>query len=157
MTAKMDTGLKKADRADIAVELKKVLADSFALYLKTHGYHWNVRGPQFFGLHNMLEQQYREQWAALDEIAERIRSLDETVPQGFATFGNQTSIKDGDPEKASPAMIEELVSDHGTVIATLRKAIETADEAGDEATADLLTQRLAAHEKTAWMLRATTQ
>ena len=152
MTAKMDTGLKKADRADIAVELKKVLADSFALYLKTHGYHWNVRGPQFFGLHNMLEQQYREQWAALDEIAERIRALGEFAPM---TFGNLTSIKDGDPEKGSDAMLTELMGDHETLIATCRGAIETADQAGDEATADLLTQRLAAHEKAAWMLRST--
>lgn len=157
MTAKMDTGLKKADRTDIVAELKKVLADSFALYLKTHGYHWNVRGPQFFGLHNMLEEQYREIWAALDEIAERMRALGELAPQGFTAFANHTGIKDGDPEKDAIAMVAELVADHGTVIATLRAALDVADEAGDEATVDLLTQRLASHEKTAWMLRATTQ
>lgn len=157
MTAKMDIGLKKAERTDIVEELKKVLADSFAIYLKTHGYHWNVRGPQFFSLHNMLEEQYREIWAALDEIAERMRALGELAPQGFAAFANHTGIKDGDAEKDAKAMIEELVGDHGTVIATLRAALEVADQAGDEATVDLLTQRLAAHEKTAWMLRASSQ
>ena len=157
MTAKMDTGLKKADRTDIVAELKKVLADSFAVYLKTHGYHWNVRGPQFFGLHKMPEQQYRDMWAALDEIAERMRALGELAPQGFAAFANHTGVKDGDPEKDALGMVEELVGDHGTLIATLRGALEVADEAGDEATVDLLTQRLAFHEKTAWMLRATSQ
>ena len=157
MTAKMDTGLKKADRTDIVAELKKVLADSFAVYLKTHGYHWNVRGPQFFGLHNMLEQQYRDMWAALDEIAERMRALGELAPQGCAAFANHTGVKDGDPEKDALGMVEELVGDHGTLIATLRGALEVAVEAGDEATVDLLTQRLAFHEKTAWMLRATSQ
>lgn len=154
MTATIDTGLDKKERADVARELTKVLADSFAVYQKTHGYHWNVRGPEFFSLHNLLEQQYREIWAALDEIAERIRALGELAPQSGTAYANLTAIKDGDPEKEAPEMLKELVKDHGTLIATARAALDAADEAGDEATVDLLTQRLAAHEKAAWMLRS---
>lgn len=155
MTATIDTGLTKAERSDVAQELTKVLADSFAVYLKTHGYHWNVRGPEFFSFHNLLEQQYRDIWAALDEIAERIRALGVLAPQSFSGFGNLTSIKDGDPEKEATAMLKELLKDHETLIATARQAFDAADAAGDEASADLMTQRLAAHEKFAWMLRST--
>ena len=155
MTATIDTGLSKTERTDVAQELTKVLADSFAVYLKTHGYHWNVRGPEFFSFHNLLEQQYRDIWAALDEIAERIRALGVLAPQSFSGFGNLTSIKDGDPEKEATAMLKELLKDHETLIATARTAFEAADKAGDEASADLMTQRLAAHEKFAWMLRST--
>src|SRR5690606_3817546 len=150
----IDTGLKPKERADVARELSKVLADSYALYLKTHGYHWNVRGPEFFSLHNLLEEQYREIWAALDEIAERIRALGELAPQSASAFANLTSIKDGDPEKDSAAMLKELIKDHGVVIATARAALDAADEVGDEASVDLMTVRLAAHEKAAWMLRS---
>lgn len=155
MTATIDTGLSKAERTGVAQELTKVLADSFAVYLKTHGYHWNVRGPEFFSFHNLLEQQYRDIWAALDELAERIRAVGVLAPQSFSGFGNLTSIKDGDPEKEATAMLKELMQDHETLIATTRKALQVADEAGDEASADLMTQRLAAHEKFAWMLRST--
>jgi len=155
MTATIDTGLSKASRSDVAEALTKVLADSFAVYLKTHGYHWNVRGPEFFGFHNLLEQQYRDIWAALDEIAERIRALGVLAPQSFSGFGNLTSIKDGDPEKDALPMLKELMQDHETLIATARAAFEVAQDAGDEASADLVTQRLAAHEKFAWMLRST--
>ena len=155
MTATIDTGFTKAERTDVAHELTKVLADSFAVYLKTHGYHWNVRGPEFFTYHNLLEQQYTDMWNALDDIAERIRALGVIAPQGYATFANLTSIKDGDPEKDAPAMLKELKKDHETLIATARAGIDVADEASDEATVDLLTQRLAAHEKFAWMLRST--
>ena len=155
MTATIDTGLTKTERTDVAQELTKVLADSFAVYLKTHGYHWNVRGPEFFSFHNLLEQQYRDIWAALDEIAERIRALGVLAPQSFSGFGNLTSIKDGDPEKEATAMLKELLKDHETLIATAREAFDAADAAGDEASADLMTQRLAAHEKFAWMLRST--
>lgn len=155
MNANIDTGLSKSDRKDVAEELTKVLADSFAVYLKTHGYHWNVRGPEFFSFHNLLEQQYRDIWDALDEIAERIRALGVLAPQSSSAFGNLTSIKDGDPETEATAMLKELMQDHETLIATVRIALDTASEAGDEASADLMTQRLAAHEKFAWMLRST--
>lgn len=155
MTATIDTGLTKAERSDVVQELSKVLADSFALYLKTHGYHWNVRGPEFFSYHTLLEVQYRELWAALDDIAERIRALGEFAPQAQSTFANLTSIKDGDPEKDAPTMLKELMKDHETVIATCRAALTVADDDGDDVSVDLLTQRLAAHEKSAWMLRST--
>jgi starvation-inducible DNA-binding protein len=154
MTATIDTGLGASERTTVAGELTKVLADAYAVYLKTHGYHWNVRGPEFFSLHNLLEQQYRDIWGALDDVAERIRALGELAPQGYATFANLTSIKDGDPEKDAEGMLQELIRDHGVVIATMRAALETADAEGDDVTVDLLTQRLAAHEKFAWMLRA---
>ena len=150
----IDTGLKSKERADVARELSKALADSYALYLKTHGYHWNVRGPEFFSLHNLLEEQYREIWAALDDIAERIRALGELAPQSTSAFANLTSIKDGDPEKDASEMLKELIKDHGVVISTARAALDAADEVGDEASVDLMTQRLAAHEKAAWMLRS---
>src|SRR5690606_28237127 len=143
----IDTGLKPKERADVARELSKVLADSYALYLKTHGYHWNVRGPEFYSLHNLLEEQYREIWEALDVIAERIRALGKFAPQGYATFANLTSIKDGDAEQDAPAMLKELMKDHETLIAT--------EGEGDDVSVDLLTARLAEHEKAAWMLRAT--
>lgn len=155
MADALNTGLSAQQRADIAASLNKVLADSYALYLKTHGYHWNVRGPNFQSLHVLLEGQYQEEWAALDDIAERIRALGQLAPMGYGAFGNLTSLKDGDPENGWEAMLGELLSDNETVIRTLRDAFPVADEAGDEATADLLTQRLQAHEKHAWMIRAT--
>lgn len=155
MTATIHTGLTKAERSEVVQELSKVLADSFAIYLKTHGYHWNVRGAEFFSYHSLLEQQYREIWDALDEIAERIRALGEFAPQAHSTFANLTAIKDGDPDKDAPAMLTELMKDHETVIATCRAALKAADDDGDDVSVDLLTQRLAAHEKAAWMLRST--
>lgn len=153
--ATIDTGLTRAERTHVTGELSKVLADSFAIYLKTHGYHWNVRGPEFFTYHNLLEQQYRDIWTALDEIAERIRALGEFAPQSHSALGNLTSIRDGDPEKDASSMLTELMKDHETVIATCRVALTAADDDGDDVSVDLLTRRLAAHEKFAWMLRST--
>lgn len=155
MADTLNTGLSAKQRADIAASLNKVLADSYALYLKTHGYHWNVRGPNFQSLHVLLEGQYQEEWAALDDIAERIRALGELAPMGYGAFGNLSSLKDGNPENEWEAMLSELKADNETVIRTLREAFPVADDAGDEATADLLTQRLQAHEKHAWMIRST--
>ena len=154
MTATIDTGLDSDDRTEVSRELTKVLADAYAVYLKTHGYHWNVRGPEFFTYHNLLEQQYRDMWEALDDIAERIRALGEFAPQGYSTFANLTSIKDGDPEKDAQQMLEELMRDHETVIATARAAVEIGEAADDGASVDLLNARLAAHEQHAWMLRS---
>jgi starvation-inducible DNA-binding protein len=155
MTVAINTGLTKAERTGVAAELTKVLADSHAVYQKTHGYHWNVRGPEFFTIHTLLEQQYRDIWEALDEIAERIRALGELAPQGASAFANLTSIKEGDPELDAMAMLKELMKDHETLIATSRAALKVADDDGDDVTVDLLTQRMAAHEKFAWMLRST--
>ena len=139
----------------VAHELSKVLADSFTIYQKTHGYHWNVRGPNFRGLHLLLEEQYNEIWTAIDEIAERIRALDEYAPMGHGALGNLTSIKDGDPTLASADMLKDLIDGHATTVATLKKAAEIADKAGDISTNDLCTQRITAHEKHIWMLRST--
>lgn len=154
MTDKIDTGLNKAERTDVAGHLTKVLADSYAVYLKTHGYHWNVRGAEFFSIHGLLELQYREVWDALDTIAERIRALGVLAPMGGGAFANLTSIKDGDPEKDSQSMLKELVKDNETLIATARVALDAAEKDGDDVSVDLMTQRLAAHEKAAWMLRS---
>jgi starvation-inducible DNA-binding protein len=155
MASKIDIGLSAEDRGAIAAGLVKLLADTYSLYHKTHGYHWNVRGPNFAALHTLMEGQYQEIWAATDTIAERIRAVGELAPQGYAAFANLTGIKDGDPEKSWDEMIAELKADNETVIATARAAFPAAEQAGDQATADLLTQRLLAHEKHAWMLRAT--
>ena len=151
----VNTGPSAKDRKTVAEGLSKLLADSYAVYLKTHGYHWNVRGPNFSQLHSLFMAQYTEMWTAIDEVAERIRALGELAPQGYGAFGNLSAIKDGDPEKEAVDMLKELMQDHETLIATTRKALDTASEAGDEASADLMTQRLAAHEKFAWMLRST--
>jgi starvation-inducible DNA-binding protein len=155
MTTKIDTGITAGDRKSVSESLSKALADSYAVYLKTHGYHWNVRGPNFSAYHVLFMDQYTEMWAALDEIAERIRALGQLAPQGYTAFANLTSIRDGDPEQDAEGMIRELMRDHETVCATARDVLDLADEAGDEVTVDLMTQRLAAHEKHAWMLRAT--
>src|ERR1700722_3933345 len=155
MNVKIDIGISSEDRHAVAVGLSKVLGDTYALYLKTHGYHWNVRGPTFQSLHLLFEGQYQEEWAALDVIAERIRSVGELVPQGYAAFGNLTTIRDGDSAKNSDAMVAELMDDNQTVLATIRDAFRVAESAGDEATMDLLNARTAAHAKHAWMLRAT--
>lgn len=149
------TDLPSNRLSNVADALNVILADSYALYLKTHGYHWNVRGPNFQSLHVLLEGQYTEEWTALDAIAERIRALGELAPQGYAAFGNLSSIKDGNPENDWEAMLKELLADNETVIRTLRDSCPVAEDAGDEATADLFTQRLQAHEKHAWMLRST--
>jgi len=155
MTVKIDIGLSNEDRHAVAVGLSKVLGDSYALYLKTHGYHWNVRGPTFQSLHILFEGQYQEVWAAVDVIAERIRAVGELVPQGYAAFGNLTTIKDGDSSKDCDAMVAELMEDNQTVLATIREAFRVAESARDEATMDLLNARSDAHAKHAWMLRAT--
>ena len=157
MTATIDTGLTKAERSDVAQELSKVLADSFALYMKTHGYHWNVRGPEFFSYHTLLEEQYREVWGALDEIAERIRALGFPAPGSYAEFVKLSSIREETGSGGVPgwqAMVRQLVEGNEAVCRTARKVLDVADDADDEPTEDLLVQRLQIHEKYAWMLRS---
>ena len=139
----------------VAHELSKVLADSFTIYQKTHGYHWNVKGPTFRGLHLLFEEQYNEIWTSIDEIAERIRALGQPAPMGVAALGNLTSIKDGDPSLSAEDMLKDLANDHATVVATLKGAVKAAEDAGDVSTADLCTTRLTAHEKHLWMIKAT--
>ncbi|WP_374573267.1 Dps family protein [Phenylobacterium sp.] len=154
-TTTLNTGLDATARDSVAAGLSKLLADTYAVYLKTHGYHWNVRGPNFSSLHALFMDQYTEMWAAIDSIAERIRSLGQLAPQGYGAFANLTAVKDGDPEKSAEDMVAELMRDQETIVATARAALPAAQAAGDEVTTSLLSDRLTAHEKHAWMLRAT--
>jgi starvation-inducible DNA-binding protein len=157
MTA-INTGLDDNARKAVANALNGVLADTYVLYQKTHAYHWNVTGPHFVTLHTMFEEQYREMWAALDEIAERVRALGVFAPASGKAFIDLASIDSG--ENAPPAadqMITNLLAGHEALIRRARKALSVADEVKDAASEDLLTQRIQIHEKTAWMLRALTQ
>jgi starvation-inducible DNA-binding protein len=135
--------------------LRRVLADTYALYSKTHGYHWNVTGERFAQLHEMFAEQYTELWNALDPLAERIRSLGEYAPQGFRSLASLSSIDEGVAEQPARDMVKDLISGHEVVTATLAAALEAAEAATDPVTVDLLTQRLAVHARFAWMLRAT--
>ena len=146
--------MAKSAAAPVAHELSKVLADSYNLYLKTHGYHWNVRGPMFNSLHNMFMTQYTELWNALDLIAERIRALGELAPMTGSSFGNLSNIGEGDATLDSDGMIKDLIASNEALVSTIKKALERADEDGDDPTVDLLTQRRNQHEKTLWMLKA---
>lgn len=150
----MDIGIKEQDRKDIALGLSHLLADTYTLYLKTHYFHWNVTGPMFNTLHLMFETQYNELALAVDLIAERIRALDVYAPGTYRDFAKLTSIKETESVPKAQDMITELVAGHEAVCRTARSVFPSADAASDEATADLLTQRLQLHEKTAWMLRS---
>ena len=158
--AGIDIGIAVADRREIADGLSRALADSFTLYLKTHNFHWNVTGPMFNTLHTMFEAQYTEQWTALDEIAERIRALGFNAPGSYAEYQRLASIKE-EPGLAEAAdwrgMVSQLVGGNEAVCRTARKVLKTADDAGDDPTVDLMTQRLQTHEKYAWMLRSLLQ
>lgn len=134
--------------------LSNVLADTFTLYLKTHNFHWNVVGPMFHTLHQMFEEQYNELWQASDAIAERIRALGGTAPGSYHEFSKLTSLRDADARLTATEMIAELLKDHETAARTTRWALSVARTAVDAPTEDLLTQRLIAHEKAAWMLRS---
>lgn len=150
----MDIGIKEKDRKAVAEGLSHLLADTYSLYLKTHYFHWNVTGPMFNTLHLMFETQYNELWLATDLIAERIRSLDVFAPGTYSQFAKLSSIKESDGVPKANDMIAELVAGHEAVCRTARSVFPAAEKASDEATADLLTQRLQIHEKTAWMLRS---
>ena len=151
----INIGISDKDRAAIAAGLARLLADTYTLYLTTHNFHWNVTGPMFNTLHTMFMAQYTELWTAVDPVAERIRSLGHTAPGSYAQFGALASIPDAPstPPKAL-AMVKILVEGHEAVARTARSIFPLADKAGDEPTADLLTQRLTVHEQTAWMLRS---
>lgn len=151
---KVKLGINDKQRLEITNGLSKLLADSYMLYIKTHNYHWNVEGPMFNTLHTMFMDQYTELWNALDLIAERIRALGEYAPGSYKQFSNLTSIKETEKVPKALKMVEELLIGHETVTQTARSLIAVADQAGDEVTCDLLTQRLQVHEKTAWMLRS---
>jgi len=151
----INIGISEKDRAAIASGLSSLLADTYTLYLTTHNFHWNVTGPMFNTLHLMFMGQYTELWNAVDPIAERIRSLGHPAPGSYAQFTALSSLKDAPttPPKALE-MVRILVEGHEAVARTARALFPVVDKAGDEPTADLLTQRLTVHEQTAWMLRS---
>ncbi len=150
----IDIGIPEAQRREIAAGLEHLLADSYTLYLKTHNYHWNVKGPMFNTLHLMFEEQYTELATAVDVIAERIRALGFPAPGSYAAFSRLTEIEEETDEPPAEDMIRNLVKGQETVARTARKLFPVVDAANDEPTADLLTQRMQIHEKTAWMLRS---
>jgi len=150
----VDIGISEEDRAKTAMELSKVLADTYTLYLMTHNFHWNVTGPMFNTLHLMFMEQYTEAWQALDEIAERIRALGHFAPGTYAEFAKLTSIAEPKGVPSAEEMIRALLEANEAVARTARHAFDCADAADDQPTADLLTARLEVHEKTAWMLRS---
>jgi starvation-inducible DNA-binding protein len=153
----IDIGIKEQDREKIAGGLSKLLADTFTLYLKTHNFHWNVVGPMFQTLHVMFETQYNELWIATDLIAERIRSLGTLAPGTYGEFEELGSIKEQKGDVKAEDMVRSLVEGHEAVIRTARSVLKPAESANDQATLDLLTERLQVHEKTAWMLRSLLQ
>jgi len=151
---KIDIGIDAKDRKAIANGLSRLLADSYALYLKTHNFHWNVTGPMFQTLHTLFMEEYTEQWNALDLIAERIRALGHPAPGSYKQFAKLSSIPDEEGVPAAKDMIRQLVEAQEAVARTARSVFPIVEKAGDQPTADLLTQRLQVHEKNAWMLRS---
>jgi starvation-inducible DNA-binding protein len=156
----IDIGISEGDRKKIADGLSHFLADAYTLYLKTHNFHWNVTGPMFNALHKMFEEQYTEQWGALDDIAERIRALGFNAPGSYDEFIRLTSIPE-EPGLNDAAdwreMVRQLTVGNEAVCRSARKVLETGEKAGDDPTVDMLTERLHTHEKYAWMLRSLLQ
>ncbi len=150
----INVGLSEKDRKSIADGLSRLLADTYTLYLKTHNFHWNVTGMQFTSLHSLFEQQYTELANAVDKIAERIRALGFPAPGSYKQFSELTSIKEETKMIPAGEMIEQLIDANESVVRTAREIFPAVDDAKDEATADLLTQRMDHHEKQAWMLRS---
>ena len=151
----INTGISAGDREKIVKGLSRLLADTYVVYLKTHNFHWNVTGPMFNSLHAMFMAQYTELWNAVDPIAERIRSLGHAAPGSYAQFAKLSGLPDAPatPPKAMK-MVELLTEGHEAIARTARSLFPLVEKAGDEPTADLLTQRLTVHEQTAWMLRS---
>ena len=157
MSSSIDIGIPAEQRQQIADGLGRLLADTWVLYGKTHGFHWNVTGPMFTSLHTLFETQYNELWDSLDEIAERIRALGLPAPFGDSALTKLASLEEAGSIPAAMEMVKQLVADHEAVARTARSVFEIADAANDQPSADLLTQRLQVHEKTAWMLRSLLQ
>ncbi len=153
-TPKIDIGIAKDARSGIADALSRMLADEYTLYLKTHNFHWNVTGPMFNTLHLMFEQHYLEAATAVDLVAERIRALGFPAPGTYKAYAALSSIEETDGVPEWREMVIQLVKGHEACVRTARGAFPKVDAAGDEPTADLLTQRMQVHEKTAWMLRS---
>ena len=156
-TMHIDIGISDQERRAIAEGLSRLLADTYTLYLKTHNFHWNVTGPMFNALHLMFETQYTELALAVDAVAERIRALGVAAPGSYAQFAQLTRIREETGTPDAMEMVRQLVADQETVVRTAREIFPVVDQANDEPTADLLTQRMQVHEKTAWMLRSLLQ
>ncbi|PLW84188.1 DNA starvation/stationary phase protection protein [Kineobactrum sediminis] len=150
----IDIGISEQDRNEVAEGLKCLLADSYTLYLQTHYFHWNVTGPQFRELHLMFEEHYLELATAVDDIAERIRTLDVFAPGTYKAFAELSAIKEVEALPAAKDMVTTLTEGHEQVVKTCRKALKVAQQADDESSAALISDRMRVHEKTAWMLRA---
>jgi starvation-inducible DNA-binding protein len=150
----VETGIHEQARKEIAEGLAGLLADTYTLYLKTHGYHWNVTGPRFGSLHLMFEQEYLELQAAVDVIAERIRALGSFAPGSFVELARLATVPDEQGVPADQEMVRKLAEGHQAIVRIARTLLRTAEDAGDDATADLLTERIQVHEKAAWMLRS---
>lgn len=153
MTA-IDIGISEQDRLAVAEGLSKLLADSYTLYLQTHNFHWNVTGPQFRELHLMFEEHYTELSTAVDDIAERIRALGVAAPGTYKAFSALSAIEEVDGVPSATEMVTLLTKAHEQVIKTCRAVLKLAQDADDESTASLASDRMVVHEKTAWMLRA---
>ncbi|MFZ5512367.1 MAG: Dps family protein [Pseudomonadota bacterium] len=154
MSTRIDIGINDQDRERIAQGLSRLLADTYTLYLKTHNFHWNVTGPMFQTLHLMFEAQYTELALAVDLVAERIRALGFPAPGTYREFGRLTSIKESEGVPKAEDMIRQLVEGQEAVARTAREIFPVVEQANDQPTADLLTQRMQVHEKNAWMLRS---
>lgn len=155
--SKIDIGISKEDRTQITDGLKRLLADSYTLYLQTHNFHWNVTGPQFRELHLMFEEHYTELAEAVDVIAERIRTLDVPAPGTYRALAELSSIKEVEGVPPASEMVDLLTKGHEQVVRTAREVLAVAQQANDESTASLVSDRMRLHEKTAWMLRAIRQ
>lgn len=153
--SKIDIGINEQDRIEIAEGLKRLLADTYTLYLQTHNFHWNVTGPQFRELHLMFEEHYMELATAVDDIAERIRTIGVAAPGTYKAFAQLSSIEEVEGVPPSETMVELLTTGHEKVVKTARAVLKTAQAADDESTASLVGDRMRIHEKNAWMLRAT--
>lgn len=150
----VNIGISEASRQTIAGQLARLLADTYTLYLKTHNYHWNVTGPMFNTLHLMTEDQYTELALAVDQIAERIRALGVRAPASYAEFAKLATVTESNGKENAEEMIRQLVEGQEAVVRTARESLPAAEEANDQTTLDLLTQRMQVHEKTAWMMRS---
>lgn len=151
---KIDIGLDEGQRKAIASGLERVLADTYTLYLQTHNFHWNVTGPMFQTLHALFQTQYNELWLAVDDVAERIRTLGEPAPGTYGKLAALTRIEEHQGVPEAMEMVRLLVKGHETVVKTIREVLPLSQGAADESTTSLLTDRLLIHEKTAWMLRS---
>lgn len=151
----IDIGITPKERIRAANALAKLLADTYTLYLKTHGYHWNVEGPHFQQLHALFMEQYVEMWNAVDELAERIRALGRFAPSSYSQMASLSSLSEETGQPDWKAMVANLARGHEEVAKSARQVLRVAEEIGDDATADVVTPRVTLHEKAAWMLRAT--